>query len=160
MSVPHPSPRNEYIQLHFSPKWRYIATTRNFIQSFLAVSLSNEEKADKLAMAASELLENAVKYSKNQETVLELEVDAETNRIRITASNKGDAESIAAIKSIFEKASTGDPLTVYVEAMKEAAVRTDGKSQLGLVRIRYETGAELKLDVDDDQTVSISLLSD
>jgi hypothetical protein len=40
--------------------------------------------------------------------------------------------------------------------MREAATRSDGKSQLGLVRIRYETGGAMSLDVSGD-LVNISL---
>jgi hypothetical protein len=42
--------------------------------------------------------------------------------------------------------------------MKEAALRNDGKSYLGLARIRYETGGELKLNIADNAvTLSIAI---
>jgi len=44
-----------YIELKFGPRWRYIAVVRAFIQSFLAISFSDDSRADKIAMAASEL---------------------------------------------------------------------------------------------------------
>ena len=45
---------------------------------------------------------------------------------------------------------TDDPLAAYVTKMKEAATRSDGKSQLGLVRIRYETGAQMTLKTEGE----------
>jgi len=51
----------------------------------------------------------------------------------------------------------GDPLQVYIKKMQEAATRNDSKSQLGLVRIRYETGADMSLDVKGDK-VTIKLV--
>ena len=50
----------------------------------------------------------------------------------------------------------GDPLESYVTMMREAATRNDGKSQLGLVRIRYETGCKMKLETTSD-TVTFTL---
>ncbi len=39
---------------------------------------------------------------------------------------------------------------MYLMKMQEAALRTDGGSQLGFARIRYETNAHISLDVKDD----------
>ena len=49
-------------------------------------------------------------------------------------------------------------MQVYVTQMKEAALRSDGKSHLGLARIRYETGGDLKVDVNNREVrVSIAI---
>ena len=43
--------------------------------------------------------------------------------------------------------------------MQEAALRTDGGSQLGLARIRYESNASISLDVDGD-LVKVTVIFD
>ena len=47
---------------------------RSFIQNFLAVNASTLARADKIAMAVSELLENAVKYASGEETTVAVRV--------------------------------------------------------------------------------------
>jgi len=65
-------------------------------------------------------------------------------------------EAIAGLNTIWADAMAGDPLEAYVRRMREAATRSDGKSQLGLVRIRYETGGLMSLNVSGD-LVTVSL---
>jgi len=52
---------------------------------------------------------------------------------------------------------TGDPLEAYITQMRESATRDDGKSQLGLARIRYEIGAAIDLKVTPDNHVTITI---
>jgi hypothetical protein len=147
-----------YIELKFGPRWKYIACVRGFIQNFLAISIVDQSKADKIAMAASELLENAVKYASRDDTHIVIKVSPATEQIKILVVNTAKQESINTLLSIYEKISEGDPLQVYVTQMKEAAVRSDGKSHLGLARIRYETGGDLNVTVEKNEVqVSIAI---
>jgi hypothetical protein len=45
----------------------------------------------------------------------------------------------------------GTPMEAYVNQMKLAATRDDGKSQLGLARIRYEANAEMEMKTDGNK---------
>jgi hypothetical protein len=145
-----------YIELRFGPRWKYISVVRAFIQSFLVVGFLDNARADKIAMAASELLENAVKYATGEETSISVAISALDDTVDISVSNRASPEAIAALKSKWETVMSGDPLDAYVQMMRDAAMRNDGKSQLGLVRIRYEIGGEMDLDVKDD-LVTIAL---
>ena len=151
--------RDGYIELKFGPRWKYIACVRGFIQNFLAISIVDQAKADKIAMAASELLENAVKYASRDDTHIVIRVSPETEKISITVENSADKDSIAVLSEVYKKVTEGDPLQVYVAQMKEAAVRSDGKSHLGLARIRYETGGNLSLAINNN-TVVLSIVID
>jgi len=146
-----------YIELKFGPRWKYIAPARSFIQNFIAISLSDTARADGIAMATSELLENAVKYADGEETGITLEVFPEQNRVIASVTNQGNAESAAELKALYKKINDGDPLEAYITQMKEAATREDGKSQLGLARIRYELGADLRLNVTDDFVITLTI---
>ena len=146
----------EYIELKFSPRWNYISAARGFLQNFLAISISDQAKADRIAMSASELLENAVKYSVNSETYMNVIVNHENSQVSVKVSNDASPEAIRSLQGVFEKINQGEPLEAYVSQMKEAATRSDGKSQLGLVRIRYEAGAQLFLEVQDGKRIEIT----
>jgi hypothetical protein len=140
-----------YIELKFGPRWKYIAVVRAFIQNFLAVSFSDDARADKIAMAASELLENAVKYAIGEETRVRVGLSTKDGDVEISVSNKASPEAIEGLKSVWDKVMSGDALAAYIEMMRQAATRSDGKSQLGLVRIRYETGGVMELQVEGDR---------
>ncbi|MBN1522928.1 MAG: ATP-binding protein [Spirochaetales bacterium] len=157
MAVTENLGRDGYIELKFGPRWKYIACVRGFIQNFLAISIVDQAKADKIAMAASELLENAVKYASHDETHIVIRVSPETERIVISVENTSSKESIAQLKDVYDKIIEGDPFQMYVAQMKEAAVRSDGKSHLGLARIRYETGGDLSLKISGN-TVNLSIV--
>jgi hypothetical protein len=148
-----------YIELSFGPRWKYIAVVRGFVQNFLAVSIASGDLADKVAMAASELLENAVKYANGVETTVRLGVEAHTKRIDVSVSNQATPEAIAGLQALWAKVHEGQPLEAYLNLMREAATRSDGKSQLGLARIRYETNARMNLDIANG-LVTISLQYD
>jgi hypothetical protein len=145
-----------YIELKFGPRWKYIAVVRAFIQNFLAIGFSDDARADKIAMAASELLENAVKYAIGEETRIKVGLSAKNGDVEISVSNKANSEAIAGLKAIWDSVMAGDPLEAYLAMMRAAATRSDGKSQLGLVRIRYETGGTMALQVEGDR-VTIKL---
>jgi hypothetical protein len=134
-----------YIELKFGPRWKYIAVVRAFIQSFLAISFSDDSRADKIAMAASELLENAVKYAEGEETKVRVSLSSKTSEVSISVSNRASKEAIDGLRAVWDSVMAGDPLEAYLKMMREAATRSDGKSQLGLVRIRYETGGAMSL---------------
>jgi len=140
-----------FIELEFGPSWKYIACARSFIQNFLSISLANKEKADKIALASSELLENAVKYGSNDIIKLSIYVVHETENLVVEVINSATPEAIKILKNIYKKIIKGNPIDVYLSQMKEAALRSDGKSQLGLSRIRCEIGGELSLNIEDSQ---------
>jgi hypothetical protein len=148
-----------YIELKFGPRWKYIAVVRAFIQNFLAISFTDPSLADKLAMAISELLENAVKYASgnDDETSVNVALNPENDGFSVSVTNSSTPESIASLKANWANAMEGEPLAAYIKKMQEAAVRTDSKSQLGIVRIRYETGADMALSVDGNKvTITLS----
>lgn len=146
-----------YVDITFGPRWKYISVTRNYVQSFIAIGLAGQSKADKIAMAVSELLENAVKYSAGEETRIRLEVRPDEAKIVVAVSNKTDPSREEELKAIYARVNEGDPLQTFIEMMKEATVRTDGKSQLGLARIRHEVGADIGLSISDDHIVTVTL---
>lgn len=140
-------------EITFSPKWwSYVSSTRIMVSSFCNVALANEDIADKIAMTAQELLENAVKYSSNPEQNVALRFTIhDEERISLEVSNQASPESIATLKAQHSEVCEGDPLMAYLQKMQRIAMDPNGEaSQLGLARIRYETGNELMLRVEGD----------
>ena len=139
--------------ISFSPKWwSYVSSTRIMVASFCNVQLANEEIADKVAMTAQELLENAVKYSATTEDNVTLEFQIhEGESIVLEVRNRAQHTQIENLAGHFKEISEGDPLMAYLSRMQRIADNPQAEgSQLGLARIRYETGCELDMRIDDD----------
>lgn len=134
-----------FVELRFGPKWTYISTVRTFIQNFLAITLEDKIKADKVSMAVSELVENAVKYSNQEDTFLRLEEPPDRNSIEVVVSNNAAEEQAQQLLGFVTEMEKLPPLEAYMQMMRLSAERQDGKSQLGLARIRYEASATLNV---------------
>lgn len=141
-------------EISFSPKWwSYVSSTRIMVSSFCNVELADEAIADKIALAAQELLENAVKYAASPEHNVSLRFTIrEGEALALEVTNVGEPEQIAILEAQIAEISATDPLTAYLQRMQRIAMNPDAPgSQLGLARIRYEAGAELGLSVEGDR---------
>ncbi|MEQ9364681.1 MAG: hypothetical protein RIF32_10575, partial [Leptospirales bacterium] len=93
----------------------------------------------------SELVENAVKYSNQEDTFLRLEEPPDTNTIEVVVSNNAAEEQAQQLLGFVTEMDKLPPLEAYMQMMRLSAERQDGKSQLGLARIRYEANATLNV---------------
>lgn len=141
-SDPTPSDR---VELRFSPRWTYIGCVRRFVASFFMIGLADKERAEQISMAASELLENAVKYASEEDTSLQISISKTAGEVDVCVTNAAEPDQVNILRREFAVVTAGDPEKVYLRRMEEAA-RSEGVSRLGLVRIRYETGARLQLE--------------
>jgi len=143
MSVePQPS---DYVELQFGPRWTYISCVRKFVAGFFMIGLADKERAEQISLAASELLENAVKYASEEETSLKISISKSAGEVDLCVSNAVEPHQLNVFRREFALATAGDPETTYLTRMKDAA-KTEGMTRLGLVRIRYEAGANLRLE--------------
>jgi hypothetical protein len=135
----------DYVELRLEPRWTYISCVRKFVASLFLIGLSDKERAEQVSMAASELLENAVKYSSEEHGGLRLEISRTTGEIDLCVENPAEPAQINVLRREFALINAGDPEETYLKRMEEAA-RSAGQSRLGLIRIRYEAGARLRLE--------------
>ena len=141
---------NDYVELRFGPRWTYISCVRKFVASFFMIGLADKERAEHISMAASELLENAVKYASEDESYLKISIARQTNEVDVCVKNRAEPRQINRLRREFALIHAGEPEQVYLRKMEEAAM-TEGHSRLGLVRIIFEANARLKLDVHDGE---------
>ena len=140
----------DYVEMRFGPRWTYISCVRKFVASFFMIGLSDKERAEQISMAASELLENAVKYASEEEGYLKISIAKADNEVDVCVKNKAEAAHVNTLRREFALIHSGAPEQVCLKKMEEAAM-TEGQSRLGLIRILYEAGARLKLDVNDGE---------
>jgi hypothetical protein len=141
-------PQDDYVELCFAPRWTYISCVRKFLAGFFLIGLSDKEQAEQISTAASELLENAVKYSSEENSYCRVEISRRGNEVHLVVENPADPEQINVLRREFALVTAAEPEAVYLKRMEEAA-RAGNQSRLGLIRIRYEAGASLRLEVRD-----------
>ena len=110
-------------------------------------------------MAASELLENAVKYASEEGTKVTVEHKPEENKLYLSVENFSNPVNCEVLRNEIERINSGNPEEVYLKKMAEAALRTDGGSQLGLARIRYESNADIKFSTENN-LLKVSVIFD
>lgn len=137
------------LSLSFNRSWKQVPLVRTFVQSFLTANFRPGGTADpgRVAMAVGELLENAVKYASGELVEVDLRIAAEGSPyLRLSVSNQATPEALRTVEDLYRRAMAGDPVTTYLEMMRESALGTEGHSRLGLIRIRVESGCNLLLE--------------
>jgi hypothetical protein len=151
--------------LKFDIDWKYIEVIRNFVNEFLQKAFVEHSKSDKVAMAISELLENAVKYGDSQEVGrvnnihIQLDTFKDEKKAVFFIENTSKPENIDVLKEQLKIVNKGNPKEMYVSKIKTSLLSED-KSQLGLARIRYEAGGKIFLEVKKSNRVRIKVVFD
>jgi hypothetical protein len=144
------------LEIAFSPRWwSFISSTRIFVESFCGHSIGEGTFSDRVALATHELLENAVKYSLSPDSAVRCVVALTDEKVRVQVQNTADPDHIPVLEAEMATTQDGDPLEVYIQKMQRSV--TQDQSQLGLARIRYESGAKLSLHI-EGQLVTIEAL--
>src|ERR1700675_1054279 len=99
----------DYVELRLEPRWTYISCVRKFVASLFLIGLSDKERAEQISMAASELLENAVKYASEADGGLRLQISRDGGVIDLMVENPADAAQINVLRREFALINSGDP---------------------------------------------------
>lgn len=129
-----------YFELNFKPNVALVSVVRRFVTEFYQRFLSDPDGTSRVALATHELLENAVKYSKDGETTIRIDVDTNTSPklVKIKLRNRAAPEHIAKIREVLDGISAaGDAFSYYQQLIARKAKSKEG-SGLGLARICAE----------------------
>jgi hypothetical protein len=137
-----------FMDLGFASNWGFIDLTKGFIESFLDVYFNGVDGIFKVGTAASELLENAVKYSDERGVRTTVVNDDVTGHVVLTVSNYSDDKNAKKLISMLDEMNSSDSLDYYVKRMRASVADKTQTSGLGLARLYHETNAILSASYD------------
>lgn len=145
------------LRLDFRHRKELPSTTRRYLFDVLKRVLGNEEDANRLAMAAHELIENLVKYSNDAASSLEVdfkELDGATH-VAVRTRNSVAPERLRDLEdTLATVAKAPDPVALYDKLLASSPHREG--SGLGLARIRAEADMTLSYVVDGEEVTILA----
>lgn len=136
-----------WIHIELVPVWVHIKNLRQFVREFCVGMSIVPETADQIAMTTSELLENATKYASTLWARYDLRLLGTVAEISVT--NSATSKQRETLMAFVSDVSQGDALDAYIRCLERQS--TEGQSQAGLARIRYEAAAEISVSQHDDE---------
>jgi len=141
------------LDLKFFPETGAPTAIRRFIERKCSKVLQDPDLLYRVAMAAHEFVENAVKYALDGAARFTIEIgqDQRQPKIAISLWNRTGAQHRQELQQIFaEMASFEDAFEHYNRLLRLPSHRRDSAG-IGLARVRAEGQMRLSLDCDDDR---------
>lgn len=154
--------KNE-LTLKIQSDWREIERINTEAHEFLSATSLPSSAVDTYTMVICELLENGIKYGRENETI-EIMVSITERQVSIQVANKVkrmDYPHLQALDRTLQRIrGVQNPYQAYLERVGEISREPLGEARscLGLVRIAYEGNASLDFILEDD-TLNVSAVS-
>ena len=146
-----------FCELSFEKKPELVSIVRRFVSDFYDRTLGDPDATSRVALATHELLENAVKYSRDGRAKVRIELSGFGGRVRvrIRTKNRGSPEDAELIRRTIAEMTSMDANVYYLNLMRKNAARTDG-SGLGLARIHAEAEMDMSVSCGKNGTITVS----
>lgn len=134
--------------LEVSMSVHHMTAVRRFVAELTHSIVHDLELAARLALAAHELLENAVKYSANPAHLVTLRLAAQAQRsVRITVMNASSEELAAPLYELVQELNAAADRQAHYQCMIQRSMDRESGSGLGLARISAEGEMNLSCEL-------------
>jgi len=134
---------DHFVDIAFKATWDYIPVTKAYIENILLIEISDLADIHKVGTAASELLENATKFSGQKGIRALIRRVEPDNEIELIVFNHTDATHAEALAKRIEDMNKVDSLQYYLYRMKESIRNKNESAGLGLARVYHEASARV-----------------
>jgi hypothetical protein len=132
------------LSMRLEASWPFIDEVRRFVESFCAAACPGTGQDGQVALAAHELLQNAIANGTSPSVELQVAIDPARRSVLLEVSNDCSSDRAARLRERLSRLYThADALQAYLATMDETR---GGPGGLGLARIRYESGLDLVVD--------------
>lgn len=141
-----------YVEVSFRPNVELISVVRRFVSDFYARMFKDADATSRVALATHELLENAVRYSRDGETRIRVEVlnpDPQCQLAAIRTWNVTTPDHVQAVRNLFQEMDSNSDAFHHYQTLMRRTAKVVGGSGLGLARVRAEAEMELSFEVTD-----------
>ena len=145
------------LRLDFRHRKDLPSKTRRYLFDVLKRVLASEDEADRMALAAHELIENLVKYSNDASSSLEIDVQEREGATHVTVRTRNSVapERLRDLEDMLSSVATApDPVAIYDKLLASSPNRKG--SGLGLARIRAEADMKLSYAVEGEEVTILA----
>lgn len=146
-----------FLDITFGPKWDYIPVTRSYVENFLSLHSLDKGNISKIEMTASELLENAVKYSSKDGIRMIIRKDEKNKQVELMIFNFTDEEAAGRLMKGIDDMNAKEPLEYYITRIKNSkkfkAEHGHKGAGLGLARIYHEANGKISYAFDKQKGI-------
>lgn len=147
-----------YLDMQFSPLWDYVPFIRKYIHDILTLYFENSKDIEKITLTASELLENAVKYSKKEGIRMVLQNMNAEQPVELKVYNFAQPDHGCNLFKVLQDMKEVEPLEYYIRKMRQSVDRESGQANIGLARIYYEGEATVSAQYVQEELVEVNAL--
>jgi anti-sigma regulatory factor (Ser/Thr protein kinase) len=109
-----------FFELNFASNVQLVSVVRQFATEFYQRFLSDPDGTSRVSLATDGLLENAVKYSKDGDMTIRIEVEQTKPKIvRIVLRNRAELANLAAIREALDGICAEGEMTVTYKVLED-----------------------------------------
>jgi len=145
-----------YFEMSFCPSLELVSVVRQFVAAFYGRVMTDPDLASRVALAAHELLENAVKYSVDGETYIRMDLLGDDTAV-IRTRNRSSVDHARVLQTRLDALrASADPDAFYQRLIRDSTRIPDSRGGLGLGRVASEACMELEVSVDGAGLVELA----
>lgn len=151
------SPQHAYFELSFRPNTELVPVVRRFVTDFYE-KLLDPDGIGRVGLVTHELLENAVKYAVDPETVVRVEVlrGGKDPEVVILTRNRANADHQKKLRRKLEELSAATDHFAHYQKEMEQSLTDGGPGGLGLARIYAEADMVMSLETQGDHVTVVA----
>ena len=134
--------------MEFISHWRRCGMVADFLANYQSFNFSNRKKAmTTLSTIINELLENAVKFSSDQNKEVRLSLRHNNNKIVIETINISDRKAASNLELFIQKLNNENVEKLFFDQIEFTATNATDISGLGLLTLIKDYNAQLGISI-------------